>query len=221
MTEHTERVAPAATESPAADPETYGAIVSEADLLVYGIHGRGQSPEFIRGLADRVGELDRFRWVIPAAPGNSWYPQGFMAPVDQNQPFLDEALKTVDTQLSSLLQHDIPVIALGFSQGACLLAEFLLTTRRSVDGVILHTGGYLGPEQRSFGAKQDFLGTPVAVLTAREDPWVPLHRSKETAREFHAAGAEVTTEIYEDEEHHINDAAVNRIHTLFEEVAAR
>ena len=201
------------------EPEAYGAKASDAELIVYGIHGRGQSPEFIRELADRIGQLGRFRWVMPAAPGNSWYPESFFAPTTKNQPSLKDALQTIDTHLSELLDHNAPIVTLGFSQGACLLAEFLLRTRKPVDGIVLHTGGYLGPHSQTFSSEPDFLGTPAVVLTAREDAWVPLYRSEETAEALRGAGADVTVEIYEDKEHHINDAAIESIRSLLERVA--
>lgn len=196
-------------------PDVYGASATDAALVVYGVHGRGQSPEFIRELADRVGDLDRIRWVIPAAPDNTWYPNGFLAGPAENQPALDSSLQTVGEQLADVLEAtDRPVVALGFSQGACLLAEHLLTKRPQVAGIVLHTGGYLGPEPRSFAAQPQFPGTPTAVLTAEEDEWVPLYRTRETVEALTSAGAAVTLTVYDDPEHHINDDAVDRIREL-------
>lgn len=200
---------------PTPQPEAYGAAADDAALIVYGVHGRGQSPEFIRGLADRVGDLDRIRWIIPAAPGGTWYPTGFLADPAANQPALDSSLQTVGEQLATLLDHaDVPVVALGFSQGACLLAEHLLTHRPRVAGIILHTGGYLGPGPRHFAAQPQFPHTPTAVLTAREDEWVPLQRTEDTADALSAAGAQVALTVYDDPEHHINDDAVDRMREL-------
>ncbi|AGF71142.1 alpha/beta hydrolase [Corynebacterium halotolerans] len=218
MTGHFVQETPKATDNTVSEPETYGAAAADAALVIYGVHGRGQSPAFIRELADRVGQLDQLRWVMPAAPENSWYPAGFMASFEENEPFLGDALKTVERHLGELLGSPAPVVALGFSQGACLLAEYLLTARPAVDGIVLHTGGYLGPDHRTFHSEPGFAGTPAAVLTAREDAWVPLHRSEETAEELTAAGAKVTLTVYEDTEHHINDDAVDRIRELLKQV---
>lgn len=196
-------------------PDGYGAPATDAALVVYGVHGRSQSPEFIRELADRVGDLERIRWIIPAAPGNTWYPNGFLADPAANQPALGTSLQTVDEQLADVLAGtDLPVVALGFSQGACLLAEHLLTKRPQVAGIILHTGGYLGPEPRSFAGQPQFPGTPAVVLTAEEDEWVPLQRTRETVEALTSAGAATTLTVYDDPEHHINDDAVDRIREL-------
>lgn len=206
-------------------PETYGAPVDAASLIVYGVHGRGQSPEFIRSLADRVGVLEQVcgleqvHWVMPAASGDSWYPQGFMVPPEENQPHLDEALGAVTADLDDLaVASAAPIVVLGFSQGACLLAEYLLTARPAVHGIILHTGGYLGPEVRTFASEPRYAGIPAAVLTAREDSWVPLHRCEETAQALESIGADVTVSIFEDTEHHINDEAIGQIRALLSRV---
>ncbi|MGP6173353.1 alpha/beta hydrolase [Corynebacterium sp. A21] len=200
-------------------PQIHGAAAAEADVLIYGVHGRGQSPEFIRDLAERIGELHRFSWIMPAAPGNTWYPEGFMAPTERNEPALAAALGTMDTQLAELVGGAKPVVALGFSQGACLLAEHLLNAQPKVAAMILHTGGYLGPEPRNFPRQPGWEATPALLLTARADPWVPLHRSEETAQALADAGATVDLRIYEDTEHHINDDAVAEIRELLAQVA--
>lgn len=200
-------------------PHVHGASAGEAALVVYGVHGRGQSPEYIRALAERVGGLEHIRWVMPGAPGDSWYPQGFMARIEDNQPHVGAALHTVRTHLHELLSGQTPVVALGFSQGACLLAEHLLTDQPQVAGIVLHTGGYLGPGHRTFASAPGYSGIPVAVLTAREDDWVPLHRCEETARALESIGARVELTVYDDIEHHINDDAIRRIRGLLEQVA--
>ncbi|WP_168198544.1 alpha/beta hydrolase [Nesterenkonia sp. NBAIMH1] len=203
-------------------PITHGESADDAGAVVYGVHGRTQSPEFIRELADRVN-LPGLHWVIPSAADHSWYPGGFMADPEENQPQLGEALAVVDAQLGRLLaDRDAggpPVVVLGFSQGACLLAEYLLTRQPRVDGAVLHTGGYMGPDVRSFAPAS---GAPlrtvsVELFCADEDPWVPLHRAKETASAFEALAAATTLTVYRDSEHHITDHAVSRIRPYLQE----
>lgn len=206
------------------DPLTYGADSGTADLVVYGVHGRGQSPAFIRGLADRIGGLERYRWVMPAAPENTWYPEGFMVQASRNQPHLDQALGLVERDLRHLLKAGTPVVALGFSQGACLLAEHLLARQPPVAGIILHTGGYLGPETRAFdGAAADngLAATPALVLTADQDPWVPLHRTEETVSALRTCGATVEFRVFRDREHHINEESVELIGALLNRISTR
>lgn len=198
-------------------PVRYGSVDGEAQLAVYGVHGRTQSPEFLVELAGRIG-LDGILWTLPAAAGNSWYPGKFMEPHCANQPHLADALQTVETQLGSLLQArdegGPPVVVFGFSQGACLLAEYLLRNEPRVDGAVLHTGGYLGPGRFSDARGGGGLSqVSVELFCADQDPWVPLHRAKETAEEFEQIAASTTLTVYRDSEHHINNDAVRRIRT--------
>lgn len=194
----------------------HGVAAEDARLVVYGVHGRTQSPQVFIDLAARLG-LDEICWWLPTAAERSWYPGKFMEPLESNQPQLDQALGVLNDQLSGLLEArdagGAPVIVLGFSQGACLLAEHLLTVQPPVDGAVLHTGGYLGPRPRSFAptAGPGLSGLAVELFCADEDPWVPLHRVKDTAAAFEGLVAVTTVNVYRDEEHHITDDAASRI----------
>jgi phospholipase/carboxylesterase len=151
--------------------------------------------------------------VLPNAAGNSWYPKGFRFPVEENQPWLDYALDAVATHLLELsVTCRAPIVLFGFSQGACLVAEYLLREQPGCAGAILHTGGYVGPDEHDWADKDGRLnGLPVLMATAEKDEWIPMHRFEATARALARLGARVECDIYEDIEHHVNDSAVGRI----------
>lgn len=191
-------------------PRQYGASLRDAGLVVYAVHGRGQSPDFMAEIADRVN-LPGTAWVLPAAHNHSWYPQSFLSPIEENQPALDDALETVRSQLDALRRRNgPPVVVLGFSQGACLLSEYLLQEQPNVAGAVLHTGGYLGPSERMWDASSqaNINGLPVQMFTSQEDAWVPVHRVKATSFAFRALGAAVDLTIYDDPDHHVNDDSI-------------
>ena len=58
------------------------------------VHGRTQDPEFIRGVVDRLAIGSSLTVIAPAAEGRSWYPKPFLAPMEENQPFLDGNKRT-------------------------------------------------------------------------------------------------------------------------------
>lgn len=195
------------------EPVQHGAPPGSASLVVYAVHGRGQSPAFMAEVADRI-DLPGVAWVLPEAHGSSWYPQGFLAPLAENQPDLDHALETVRAHTRALLEPDGPPVAvLGFSQGACLLSEWLLREQPRLAGAVLHTGGYLGPDERTWDASpgRGLSDQVVEMFTAREDAWVPLHRVEATGDAFRSLGATVELTVYDDPDHHLNDDSVRRI----------
>src|SRR5258708_18080406 len=99
------------------------AAATAAAILV---HGRGATAEDILSL---VPELDRpgLAYLAPQAAGCSWYPYGFMAPLEQNEPGLSSGLAVIGELLAELASAGIGAertILLGFSRGACLALEF-------------------------------------------------------------------------------------------------
>ena len=190
----------------------FGADEKTARVAVLALHGRGGSPADMRSIADRVG-LDDVAYAAPAAAGNTWYPLGFLAPFEDNAPYLGWALETVDAAVDDLRARgfsDDKIVLLGFSQGACLLAEWTLTHPSSFAGVVILTGGYIGPADagQTFDAGR-FDGVPVLLATASEDPWVPLTRVHETASVFAELGADVQVIVEPGDVHQITDEAIS------------
>src|ERR1700687_23231 len=105
---------------------------AEAKAAVVLMHGRGPTPEDILTL---VPELDRpdLAYLAPQAAGCSWYPYGFMAPLEQNEPGLSSGLAVIGELLAALAVAGIGAertMLLGFSQGACLSLEFAARAAR-------------------------------------------------------------------------------------------
>jgi phospholipase/carboxylesterase len=182
---------------------------AEASIVVLAVHGRGQDPEFMHGLTERIGPLPA-RFVAPAAAGGSWYPLPFLQPIAGNQPHLDDALAAIEARIDTLLDAGTAagdLVLLGFSQGACLLAHLLLTRPRLLGAAVLFTGGFIGPDPilPLTGAELD--GVPVLLRSVEDDPWVPAHRVVETGHLFEAAGARLDLAIEPGNEHIVTDEA--------------
>ena len=84
-----------------------GAAPGNADAAVLLVHGRGGSPEGMAELA-RVLERPATVWLAPRAAQGTWYPNSFLAPIDQNQPWLDSALNTLSLAVEELDAEGIP-----------------------------------------------------------------------------------------------------------------
>lgn len=199
-------------------PVLHGAPLTEAGLVVYAVHGRGQGPSFMVEQADRVN-LPGVAWVAPRADADTWYPQSFLEPIEQNQPRLDHALDAVRSHLADLGRMGWAprdVVLFGFSQGACLLAEYLLREQPSCAGVFLHTGGYLGPEPRPWAAvpESGLPGTEAVLLCAEKDEFVPLVRVEKTAGALASLGARIELTTYDDPLHHLNEDSIVRLRRM-------
>jgi predicted esterase len=199
--------------------ERRGPAVADASAVVVLLHGRGRDPDDVLELAERIG-LGDIAYLAPAAPGNSWYPQSFLAPPEDNEPWLSRALATVDELVRSVGDPRRVVLA-GFSQGACLASEYALRNVRRYGGLLLYTGGFIGPPGSRPARTGSFDGTPAFLGSADPDDWVPAERVAETAGVLESLGARVTTRIYEGMDHLVNDLEIAAGRDLLRGVTAR
>jgi phospholipase/carboxylesterase len=186
---------------------TRGPSVSDARAVCVLLHGRGRDVEDVLSLADRMA-LDDVAFLAPAARDGTWYPQSFLAPVAQNEPWLSSALGVVDALLGSLGDRSRVVLG-GFSQGACLAAEYALRHPGRYGGLLFYTGGFIGPQGTVPPRLGAFEGTPAYLGTSDPDDWVPVWRVRETAAVLEALGAAVQLEVFDGLEHVVDDAEIS------------
>lgn len=164
----------------------------------------------MRELADRI-DLPDITWLAPAADDSTWYPGRFTQPQADNEPHLSSALAVVDGARATLSAEGFGpdrLVLLGFSQGACLLAEHLVRGAEPCAGAALLTGAYLGPPDVPRAPAGDLAGMPVFLGLPAEDEWVPLPRAQETARLLGEMRASVVLDVYDEPEHVVTDAAI-------------
>src|SRR5215472_18741317 len=70
----------------------FGEPLDRAQGVVILLHGRGGSAEDILSLAESLYR-PQLAYLAPQAAGHTWYPNSFLAPIEQNQPWLDSALR--------------------------------------------------------------------------------------------------------------------------------
>jgi predicted esterase len=146
--------------------------------------------------------------LAPQAAGNTWYPQSFLAPPGANQPYLDSALAWVASIVSELLARGVRgdrIGLLGFSQGACLTAEFVARHPRRYGAVMALTGGLIGPPGTPRNYPGSLGGTPVFLGTSDPDGHVPFARVKETEAVLTRMGAAVELRRYPGMPHTVNE----------------
>jgi len=184
-----------------------GEPLDRARAAMLMVHGRGASAESILSLASELAQPD-FAYLAPQAPGYAWYPNSFLAPIASNEPYLSDALDTLDAVFARIIAAGVPlerVVLLGFSQGACLATEYAARHATRYGGIVGLSGGLIGPDGAPRDYAGSFAGTPVFLGCSDIDPHVPKARVDLTAETLLRMGADVTERIYPRMGHTVNE----------------
>ena len=176
------------------------------------LHGRGASAADILGLSRAFSHLN-LAFVAPEAAGNAWYPLSFLAPRQENEPYLSSALAKIDRVVKGLIGSGMPaerIAIAGFSQGACLATEFVASHPARYAGLIAFTGGLIGAPAADLHHDGDLAGTPALLLSGDPDPHVPWFRVQQSAEELQRMGATVTSHRYPGKPHSVSADEMDR-----------
>lgn len=180
------------------------------------VHGRGANAASMLSLREYLG-VDGFTLMLPEATNNTWYPFSFMMPRAQNQPWLDSALGTLERLSDELLASGVDpldIYWLGFSQGACLVLEFVATQGNVYGGAFGLSGGLIGDRIEPERYTTKLHGMPIVLGCSDIDSHIPLERVQESDRIFKELGADVRTTIYPGMGHQINDDEIRQINEV-------
>ncbi len=179
-----------------------GKPLAEAGGALILIHGRGAGALDIAGLADYLPAGD-LAVLAPAAQQNTWYPQRFFLPLEENEPWLSSGLGVVDHLVEEVLDAGIPAERIGiagFSQGGCLALEYVHRHPRRYGFAAGLSSALIGP-QGIPRAPADLSGTPVLIGCAEQDAHIPLPFVEESAAILAASGADVTKQVFRGHDH--------------------
>lgn len=193
-----------------------GKALSEASKAMIMIHGRGASAASILELANELKVQD-FALLAPRATEHTWYPYSFMAPKTQNEPGLSSALKILGELVAEVKAAGIAeenIYFVGFSQGACLTAEFVARNATRYGGVFILSGGLIGDSLEKDLYQGNFENTPILLGCSDVDGHVPLVRVQESTKVFQEMGAEVTERIYPNGPHTVYEDEINIINQV-------
>lgn len=184
-----------------------GAPLAKARGAMILLHGRGATAEGILDLADFIPHPG-LAYLAPQAADYAWYPYSFLEPLSRNEPYLSSALATVERLVAEIEAAGIPtarIVLAGFSQGACLAAEYAARHAQRFGGLLIFSGGLIGPDgtPRDYPGSLD--GTPALLGCSDADPYIPVGRVRQTATLFERMGAAVDLRIYPRMGHTIND----------------
>ena len=194
------------------------ALAAKAAFVV--CHGRGATaqgvvnlfePTYRHGLAVLAPQADRSRW----------YPCPATVPRAENEPWLSSSVNCVAAALEQAASIGIPserTVLGGFSQGACVAAEFVRRNPTRYGGLAVLSGTLPGTvdELDSTDVDGSFEGTPVLLGYGADDPHVGPDHVAETVRIFERADATVDERRYPETGHEVTDDEFDAISDLFE-----
>jgi len=187
-------------------------------LLLF--HGRGAQAENILHLTEKISVPDDLLVCAPEASGHTWYPNRFIVSREENEPHLSSALDVVDALIAtckekySIKPSDIALA--GFSQGACLVADYIARNPKKYAGACIFSGGLIGSDEEL--EKEQWKGglkaTPTYVGCDVQDPHIPRERVEKTSAVLRTLGAEVTSRLYTDFGHAVHFEGIEFLSAL-------
>lgn len=200
---------------------TAGAPRGATEAVVLALHGRGATAQ---GIVNLLAPISRHgvTFVAPDAARSRWYPYGTTEPIERNEPHVSSALEVVE----AILDYAVDtfgvardrVVLVGFSQGACVAAEFAARDPDRYGGVAVLSGSLLDPEIDPDRYEGSLGETPVLVASGDEDPHVTAERARATAEVFRSLDGDVTERRYEGAGHEVTDDEFDVLASLLDDL---
>jgi len=201
-----------------------GASLDTARGAAIMVHGRGASPANILDLVPAIDRPD-IAYLAPGAAGGTWYPNSFTAERERNEPGITSGLGVIGSLVEMLGSRGFAsrqILLLGFSQGACLTSEFAMRHPRRYAGVMVLSGGLIGPPGTTWDqVSGDLEGTLVFLGCSDVDPHIPADRVLESEAVFRRLGADVTRVLYPGMPHLVNDDEIGRVQKAIDAIMPR
>jgi phospholipase/carboxylesterase len=198
-----------------------GESIQRAKAAMLMVHGRGARAEDILSLANQF-DFPEFAYLAPQAADNTWYPNRFLNPISENEPWLTSALAFVGDVFAQIVQAGVPperIILLGFSQGACLTLEFSARNALRYGGIVGLSGALIGPDDTPRDYPGSLAGTPVFLGCSDVDFHVPKERVSQTADVMRSLTGDVTERFYPNMDHTINNDEIDFVRTMMHAVS--
>jgi predicted esterase len=201
-----------------------GAPMELAKAAVILIHGRGATAEDICAMGVEASEgVSDVALFAPQAAGNEWYPKRFLAPLEENEPYLTSALGVIGKLIDGLGSKGLgpqKVVIAGFSQGACLALEFAARNARRYGGVAGLSGSLIGPPGGPRPLAGNLAGTPFYLGCGDRDHHIPRESVEESAKVLGTLGAAVTQVIFPGMGHTVNAQELDAVRKLISDAAS-
>ncbi|ELY57025.1 alpha/beta hydrolase [Natronolimnohabitans innermongolicus] len=199
---------------------TAGAPALAAEAALVCCHGRGATAQGVINLLNPVSRHG-VAVLAPQAERSRWYPRRASEPRSTNEPWLSSSVDCVRAALERADAIGVPperTVVTGFSQGACVAAEFVRRNPVRYGGLAILSATLPGSIDELESATIDgpLAGTPVLIGYGEDDPHVDPEHAAETARVFSDADAAVDDRCYPETGHVVTDDEFDAIGSMLE-----
>lgn len=202
--------------------EQFGAGWSEAKGVLILVHGREREPDELPVWAIGSHLARQFLILGPNIAPRRWYAGRYDAPYADNAAQLELAVGQVKQAFDLASRKGFgeeAIVLAGFSQGGCVVAEFLFGGHGRPSGAAIFTGAL--PDLRNRAVPEiDLEGLPLVISGGMQDPWLPVADLRATAQLFEAVGAQVHLEEFADADHVVRPHELTLLEALLEPIAA-
>lgn len=189
---------------------------ARATLVV--VHGRGQTPGDMVAMVTGRLSLPGVAVLLPEAAGKSWYRARAVDPLTAET---ESSVLAGCAQVGAAVAAAAgPVLLAGFSQGACIAAEYVLRGGAGVAALAALTGCRVGTAGTA-GPRADLAGMPVLLTGSDADPWIPVAAFAEAVAEFALARARLRAEVIPDRPHSVADAEIAALQAMIERLLSQ
>ncbi|ACB94709.1 alpha/beta hydrolase [Beijerinckia indica] len=202
------------------EPLETGADWADAKAVAILMHGHGQTPEDMRNLAVQI-DCPQVRYLLPDVEGGLWYPKNLLEPYEENEPALKASLAYYGAIIDGLKARGVEqdrIVPGGYSQGACLTAEFLVRNPRTYGGALILTGGLIDVAAIGRRPGSGLLAVPIYVTGSEMDAIIPVDRVRGAIKTLQAGGALIRSHVFTDRAHEISADEILEARKLLEDV---
>ena len=185
------------------------------------VHGRGQTQDDM--MQAIVTHLDRpdARFVLPKSDSAGWYAaRAIDSLTDDCRTDLAASLaalaKVIDAAVADA--PGLPVLLVGFSQGACLSVEYLMKHGALHGAAALLTGCRVGARSDAL-PMAELAGMPIYASCGDADPWIPAEAYFDMSGDLTRASARIRMDMFPGRPHAVDLAEIAVLRGMLDDLA--
>ncbi|MBL1421714.1 MAG: dienelactone hydrolase family protein [Alphaproteobacteria bacterium] len=199
-----------------------GADAENAKVICIFVHGRTQSPaDMMQQVITHLDAADT-RFILPKSAGDAWYNARAVDPLTvEARSELGASLDIVAEVIGLATQQspNAKLVLAGFSQGSCLLAEYILLNGKWDGAACLFTGCRVGVEADNLPAS-DLTDMPIYISCGDKDPWIPAASYNDLGLTFIECGVRLKTEVFPGRDHSVTASECAALNGMLNNLAA-